>query len=503
VRSAIGAGRGRIVRQLLTESIMLAVIACPIGIGIAYWLLDIILASIPDNDMPYFFVFEINGYVLAYTVAIAVLTGVVFGLAPALQAVGGNLTNALKDGGRGSGSGTTRQRLRTSLAVGEIALSMVLLVGASLFVRSFMNLKNENGGIDVEPVMTMRVFHPGTRYDSASAINARVEDLMRRIEAIPGVQAATASNQIPLGGGGSGGALVIEGKPVPPALADAPFSEWTGVTAHWFTTLGIPLVKGRAFTDDEARTKAMVAVIDETMAAKFWPDADPIGRRFRFFNDTAGNYFTVIGVIPKYSTGQLSDAGPLQPNFLLPYPHLAARNTGIMIKTAAAPAQITSAVRKAIRESDPSLPVFEVNTLEAVRQNGFWAPKLFGWMFAMFGIVALVLASVGVYGVLAYNVSQRTQEFGVRLALGAQADDVVRLVLRGGAMLAGAGIVIGLAGAYGLTRVIQSLLIGVSATDTLSFVGVTLFLSTVALVACYVPARRATRVDPLTALRSE
>ena len=501
VRAALGAGRGRIVRQMLTESIILALIACPIGIGIAYWLLDIILASIPDGDMPYYFVFAINGPVLLYTVGIAVLTGVVFGLAPALQAARGNLQVALKEG-RGSGTGGTRQRLRSVLAVGEIALSMVLLVGAALFVRSFMNLRTSSGGLDVPNVMTMRLFMPGERYDSSRAISSRIEEVIQRIEALPGVVSATASNQIPLSGGGDGAILEIEGKPVANP-AEAPFSEWTGVTGHWFSTLGIPIVKGRAFTDDEARTRAPVAVLTETMARRFWPDADPIGRRFRFFNDTSRVYYTVIGVARDYKNGELADAGPVQPNFLLSYPHLATRNTGVMIRTTAAPAQITSAVRKAIRDSDPTLPVFEVHTLEEVRQIGFWAPKLFGWMFAMFGIVALVLASVGVYGVIAYSVSQRTQEIGVRVALGAQPSDVIRLVVRNGALMAAVGITIGLAGAFGVTRVIQSLLVNVSSTDPVSFIGVTVFLAAVALFASYVPARRATRVDPLTALRAE
>jgi putative ABC transport system permease protein len=502
VRSAIGAGRTRILRQLLTESILLALIACPIGIGIAYWVLDLILASIPAGDMPYYFVFEINGYVLAYTVGIAMLTGIVFGLAPALQAVGGNLQNALKDGGRGSGSGGVKQKLRTSLAIAEVALSMVLLIGASLFVRSFMNLKDKTGGVDASNVMTMRVFHPGQRYDSTSAIASRVEDLVQRIEALPGVVSATASNQIPLGGGGSGAQIEIEGQPVANPQ-DAPSSDWTGVTAHWFTTLGIPLLKGRSFTDDEARTRSSVAVINESMAKQFWAETDPIGRRFKFLNDSAEKYYTVIGVARDYKPNELDDPSPIRPNFLLAYPQLATRNTGIMIRTSGDPASITTSVRKAIRDSDPTMPVFEVNTLETVRQNGFWAPKLFGWMFAMFGIVALVLASVGVYGVLAYNVSQRTQEIGVRLALGAQPDDVVRLVIKSGATLAAIGIAIGLVGAFGLTRVIQSLLVDVSSTDLVSFVGVTVFLSAVALFASYVPARRATRVDPLTALRSE
>jgi putative ABC transport system permease protein len=502
VRAALGAGRGRIVRQLLTESILLAVIACPLGIGIAYWLLDLIIASIPEGDLPYYFVFEINGPVLLYTVVIAVLTGVVFGLAPAMQAARGNLQTALKDGGRGSGTGGVRQRLRTALAIGEVALSLILLVGAALFVRSFLNLQTKSGGIETANMMTMRVFLPGERYDSATALSERVEDVIRRVEALPGAVSATASNQIPLGGGGSGGQVEIEGKPIA-NRADAPFVRWTGVTNRWFGTLGVPLVSGRPLDETEARTKSSVAVINESMAKKFWPDTDPLGRRFKLVDDTTKGWFTVVGVSRDYETGPLDNPGPIGPNFVVSYRQLATRNTGLMIRTAGEPSQITSAVRTAIKQSDPTLPVFDVRTMEEVRKLGFWSQRLFGWMFAMFGIVALVLASVGVYGVIAYGVTQRTQEIGVRVALGAQPADVIRLVVRNGAQLAVAGIAIGLVGAFGLTRVISSLLTDVSSTDPLSFIGVTLFLGCVALLASYVPARRATKVDPLTALRAE
>jgi putative ABC transport system permease protein len=500
VRSALGAGKRRIIRQLLTESILLALIACPLGIGIAYWLLDVIIASIPEGDLPYYFVFEINGPVLLYTVGIALLTGLIFGLAPAFQAARGNLQAALKDGGRGSGTGGARQRLRTALAISEVALSMVLLVGAALFVRSFLNLQTKSGGIETSNVMTLRFFMTGERYDSARALGARVEDVVRRVEALPGVVSATASNQIPLGGGGSGGQLEIEGKPVV-NRADAPFVIWTGVTGHWFATLGVPLTAGRALDDAEARTKSTVAVINTTMAKQFWPGGDPLGHRFKLVGDTTNTWLTVVGVYRDYQPSNLDER--IIPNFVVSYPRLPTRNTGLMIRTKGDPAQITSAARKAIRESDPTLPVFDARSMEEVRKLGFWSQRLFGWMFAMFGIVALVLASVGVYGVIAYGVTQRTQEIGVRVALGAQPADVIKLVLRNGAILALTGIAIGLVGAFALTRVIKSLLTDVSSTDPLSFIGVTLFLAAVALLASYVPARRATKVDPLTALRSE
>ena len=504
VRTALGAGKGRIVRQLLTESILLALVACPLGIGIAYWLLDIVKASIPPGEMPYYIVFGMDAPVLLYTVGIALLTGVIFGIAPALQAARGDLQSALRDGGRGSGAGAGRQRLRSALVVGEIAMSLVLLVGAALFVRSFLNLQTRNGGVEPAQLLTTRFFLPGERYASGNVLSARVEDIIQRVEAIPGIASATASNLIPLSGGGSGGSVEIEGKPLDGTVS-APQVFWSGVTEHWFQTLGVPLVAGRSFTGPEARDSSAVAVINETMAARFWQDGNPVGQRFRLANDSARHWFTVIGVAADFRNEELGDNSAVEPSFFAPYRYLPTRNTGLTVRVQEGgdPAQFASAVRSAIREADPTLPVFETMTMEELRRLGFWSQRLFGWMFSMFGVVALALASVGVYGVIAYGVSQRTQEFGVRLALGAQAADVIGLVIRNGAALALAGIGLGLVGAYGVTRVIQSLLYDVSASDPLSFIGVTLFLAAVALLASYVPARRATRVDPLTALRHE
>ena len=502
IRAALGAGRGRIVRQLLTESVLLALVSTPIGIGIAYWLLDVILASIPAGDMPYYFKFEINGAVLLYTVIVALATGVGFGLAPALQAARGDLQTSLKDGGRGSAGGVGRQRLRAAFATAEVALSMVLLVGAALFFKSFVAAQNRTGGIKIDNLMTMRFFLPGARYDSLAVMSRRVDEIAQRVEALPGVVAAAASNQIPLSGGGSGSLVQVEGKPVA-SRAEAPSVAWTGATEHWFETLGVQIARGRALTNFESQNRTGVAVINETMARQFWPDVDPVGRRFGYFGDTTGSWFTVVGVSRDFRSGGLDDPGPIGPAYVVGYRYLPTRNTALLIRTTGEPTQITSAVRRVIRDADPTLPVFQVASMQRVRADTIWSQRLFGWMFSMFGIVAVVLASIGVYGVIAYGVSQRTQEIGVRVALGAQPGDVIRLVVRGGAILAGTGIVIGLAGAFAVTRVIQSLLVDVSATDPASFVSVTLFLTAVALFASYVPARRATRVDPLTALRAE
>ncbi|MGH7677277.1 MAG: ABC transporter permease, partial [Gemmatimonadaceae bacterium] len=502
VRTALGAGRGRIVRQLLTESVILALVAAPVGIGIAFWLLDVVIASIPEGDLPYYFKFAIDGPVLLYTVLVSLATGIVFGLAPALQAVRVDLHSSLKEGGRSGGAGRAGNRMRTVLAVGEVALSLILLVGAALFVRSFVNVQTNTGGITTSNLLTLRFFLPGERYDSGRVVEARVADIIQRVEALPGVVSATASNLVPLSGGGFRSNLEIEGKPVA-NQAEALSAAWSGVTAKWFGTLGIPVVSGRTFTEQEGRDSSRVAVINETMAKRYWPDGSPLAKRFRLLEDSSRSWFTVIGVSADYHYNELDDAAPVDPGFAVAYRHLQTRNTGLMIRTQGDPTQVTNAVRGAIRASDPTLPVFEAMSMEELRRLGIWSQRLFGWMFTMFGVIALVLASVGVYGVLAYGVSQRTQEFGVRVALGAQPGDVIRLVLRNGAVLAATGIAIGLVGAWGVTRVFQSLLIGVSSTDPASFIGVTLFLTAVALLASYVPARRATRVDPLTALRAE
>ena len=500
IRAALGASRMRIVRQLLTESVVLALVACPVGIWIGYWLLGLIVGTIPEGDLPYYYVFRMDAPVLAYTVVLAIVVGLVFGLAPAMQAARGNLQKALKDGGRGSGSGGGRHRLRTALAVSEVALSMVLLVGASLFVRSWVNMQRQTGGIVTENMLTMRFYLPGARYDAGNAISRRVEDVVERVRAVPGVEFAAASNLIPIDGGGSGGLVEVEGQPVV-NRSQAPRVFWTGVTDQWFETLGVPLLSGRLLTAAETRDSSLVAVINESMARRLWPSGEPLGKRFRLLQEGDSPWLTVVGVTRDFR--EEDNVGAMSPSFFVSYRYLPSRNTGLIIRADREPTQLTSAIRGALRASDPTMPVFGVASMEEVRNIALWNHRLFGWLFSLFGFVALLLASIGVYGVIAYGVSQRTQEIGVRVALGAQPADVIRMVVRGGITLALAGVVLGLVAALGVTRVIQSLLVEVSATDPLSFIGVTFFLGAIALLASYVPARRATRVDPMTALRNE
>jgi putative ABC transport system permease protein len=501
IRAALGAGRWRIVRQLLTESVIVALAGGIGGALLAVWGTDLIWLGIPpESNTPYYITWTVDASTLIYTLAISVFVGVVFGLAPALEATKGNLQESLKEGGRGS-AGSKRHRLRNGLVVAEVALSLILLVGASLFVRSFLKAQHASGGFDTAPIMTFRTYMPGDQYVGPSPKARRIEDVMRRIEALPGVVGAAASNNIPLSGGGSGGDVAIEGKPVNPGDERGIF--WTGVTAHWFRTLDVPVRQGRDFTEREAAESSAVAVINQTMAQQFWANEDPLGRRFRFVNDTAIGWVTVIGVIPDIHNNDLDDTDR-DPSAYLPYPYLATPNTGLMVRVAGGePTAIVSQVRREIRAADPGMPLFEVQTMETARQLGFWQFKLFGWMFAVFGAIALLLAAVGVYGVLAYSVTQRTQEMGVRTALGASSGDVLRLVVGEGVKLAGIGIGIGLVGAFGVTRFISSILFDTSPSDPLSYAAVALFLIGVAVVASWIPARRATIVDPIVALRAE
>jgi putative ABC transport system permease protein len=412
------------------------------------------------------------------------------------------LNETLKEGGRGAGGSVGRNRLRNSLVVLEVALSLLLLVGASLFVRSFLELQRADAGFDTKPLLTLRIYLPAGVYADGdeAAMTRRVDDVVRRLEAIPGVESVTASNTIPLGSGGGEGDIQIEGQPA--ERGHEPRIFYTGVTPHFFRTLAVALQSGRGFTDQEGITRSGVAIVNQSFARRFWPDREAVGRRFQFVNtEQKPEWITVIGVTPDLRNDDVDD--PVVPSAYLPYPYLVTRNTGLTLRTRLAPETLTPLARKEIHASDPNLPIFDVNTMDAVRELGYWEYRFFGKMFSSFGLMALFLAAIGVYGVLSYSVSQRWREIGVRVALGAQRGQVVRLVVRQGMNLALAGIALGLLGSFGVTRIVASILYNVSATDPLSFGGISVLLAAVAAFASYLPASRAMEVDPLDALRAE
>jgi predicted permease len=502
VRAALGAGRGQLVKQLLTECVTLGLAAAPLGLAIAYlgvWLLD---HAVPAGQLPSYLHWEISGRVIAYTMVVSALTGLIFGLAPALQAGRLNLQEMLRDGARGSGQSRRGARLRDALVIIEVAVALILLVGASLFVRSFLNLQGASPGFATAPLLTARFFMTGGTYATTEQKAQRVDDIIRRVEALPRVVAAFASNFVPLDGGGGSGHAIVDGRAAP--AGEEPAIVFTAVTPHLYRTMGLPILKGRDFLDAEGAERRPVAVINQTMAEKLWPGTDAIGQRFRLVETKPAEWLTVIGIAPDIRTFDRHDDRPRLAAAYVPYRFGGFENIGLTIRAGNNnPAALAAAIRNVINASDAGLPIFNVRTMEELRREGFWQFRIFAYMFGIFGAAALFLAGVGVYGVLSFSISQRTQEMGVRIALGASRGAMLGLVVRQGVLLALIGIIAGLAGAYGVTRVIRSLLYNVTATDPLSFGGVTLFLVAIAVLASYLPARRATSVDPIVALRNE
>jgi putative ABC transport system permease protein len=499
VRAALGAGRGRIIRQLLTESLVLGMLSVPLGILLAVAGTRLIASAIPPDQVPYYVHWEIDWRSLLYTVVVAAGTAVIFGLFPALQISRGNLHDTLKEGTRGNS--VAKSLLRSTLVVAQISFALVALVGALLFVRTFWNLGAFNVGFDPKPLMTMRFYLPGAIYEEPDAKLRRVEDIVRRVEALPGVRAAFASNFVPLSGGGGGGTVIVEGRAV--EKEERRGISVIAATPHFNSTIALPIVEGRDFTDAEGWSHSPVAVINKQMKSQFWPSGDVIGRRFKL-DGPKEDWFTIIGVTPDinlYGVDPGNDQAPA--TAYVPFAYQQSLNTGLTVRVEGDPASVTSAVREAIRASDPNLPMAQVRTMSELRRLQFWQYGLYGWIFGTTGILGLLLAAIGVYGVLSYSVSQRAQEIGVRLALGAGRREILRLIVGQGVMLAAIGIVLGCALAAAAMPAARSLLYKVSPFDPVTFGGVAIFLAVVAFLASFLPARRAMNVDPVIALRGE
>jgi putative ABC transport system permease protein len=500
IRAALGAGRARIVRQLLTESVLLALGGAVVGIVIALWGLDLIVAAVP-SDKPFWMVFTIDQRVLAFTGLVAVATGILFGLAPAWHATRSDLNEALKEGSRGAGTGGGRLRLRHTLVVAEIALSMVLLVGASLMIRSFLRLQHVDPGFDRRNILAATVVLGGARYDSTLARATFFEDLMPRLKSLPGVVGAAASQAPPLSGSSSSSTFTVEGQPA--ARGEAPSANWQAVTANYVTLLGIPMLRGRDLNERDVRDSLLVAVVNRTMAERFWPGQDPLGKRFHFGggDENTNPWLTVVGVAGDVRHGRLGEVPENQ--FYLPYSQATYRGMVVLVRTVGDPVALAAALRHEVRAVDPQLPLFELQTMEATYRSSVWEQRLYSTMFGSFAAVALLLAAVGLYGVMSYMVTLRTHELGVRMALGAQRRDMLVLVIRRGLRDAALGVAIGLAGAFAVTGTLKNFLYGVTTTDPWSFTGIPLLLALVAVLASWVPAGRATRVDPMLAMRAE
>jgi putative ABC transport system permease protein len=506
VRTALGASRFRIIRQLLTESLILGVISGTVGLLLAMWGVDVLRRASLDI-IPTTADISLDRNVLFFTLGISLLTGVLFGLAPALQASKPELNEALKEGGRSGAESPARNRVRSLLVVAEVALSLMLLVGAGLLVRSFVQLLRTDPGFEPRNLLTFSLSYRVGKDEGRKAANF-FKAVEERIRALPGVEAVAVSNGVPMLGA-SETMVQIEGRPSAEPGKQL-FTVAYYPTKDFLKAMGIRLVRGRFFDEHDTQDSPLVAVIDEEFARLYFPGEDPVGKFFEGSPEMNIPHTEIVGVVAHVKNYGLDTPGPVQAELYrsreqVPdrFQPLLADRVSLVVRTSGDPAAMAPAVRRAVQEIDPNQPVFNVNTMEQVLSDSVASQRLSMLLLSIFAAVAMTLAAVGIYGVMSYAVAQRTHEFGIRMALGAEGRDVLRMVVRQGMLLALAGVGAGLLGALALTRVMSSLLYGVSATDPLTFAGVPLVLACVALAACLIPARRATKVDPMVALRYE
>lgn len=513
VRIALGAGRLRIIRQLLTESLVLSMISGAFGFLLNYLALDTLVALIPASYISSEAEIVANYSAFIFTLGVSMLVGVVFGVIPAWQSSNANLSEVLKEGGRRSSGDIRGRRARSLLVVAEIALALVVLIGAGLMIRSYMQLTEIKPGFNADNVLTMRISLPESRYADGQQVASFYEELLRRVNAIPGVESSAAVSGRPMSEIAAQD-FSIEGRPADAAggLANA---DYRVITPDYFDMMQIPIRRGRYFTRQDVPESQLVAIINQTMANQYWPDEDPIGKRIRLGNQytatsslressAESSWLTIVGVVAdaKQRPDMLRQ---IRPEFYLPHLQRAniSRDMALLVRGSVEPASLTTAVRDQVRSLDPQQPAYEVWTLEEIVARALGPKRLSIFLLSIFGIIALLLATIGLYATIAYSVSQRTHEIGIRMALGAQKGDVLRLILSQGLRLTLIGLGVGLVLAITLTRLMSSLLYGVSATDPVTIICISLILTVVALLASYIPALRATKVDPGVVLRFE
>jgi predicted permease len=501
IRAAIGASRRRIVRQLLTESALLVLLGGALGLLLATWGAQLLAAQLPESvvaGIPGRVDVGIDARVLAFTAVVSLLTGLVFGAIPAIHASRPDLTDALKQGGRGATDGVHRNRLRSALVVAEIAGSVVLLIGAGLLVKSFILLREVDPGFDARNVLAVRIELSSSKYAEPVPRTAYFDEALRRVASVPSVESVGTINALPLAPGQGGDTyFTIPGRPLENSN-DRPVAEFRRISAGYFRTMGIPVLAGRPFEEREARDNAPVVIINEAMARRYFPDVDPIGQRLdiEWMKVVPSE---IVGVVGNVRQSGL-DRDPLEEMYV---PTLEAGFSTLVVRTSGDPLALASAVRRELSSVDKDQPITNVRAMAQYVEESTDSSEFNMVLLGVFAGVALLLAGMGIYGVTSYMVTQRTHEIGVRLALGARRADVLVLVLRRGIVLTLGGTAIGIASAFALSRFLAGLLYGVSATDGVTFGAVSGLLAVVAIVACYVPARRAASVDPIVALRTE
>jgi len=512
VRTALGAGRGRLMRQMITESCVLTMIGAGVGLVLARGAVATLLAQSPVT-FPSFVAPGLDLRVAGFTILVSLVCGILVGIAPGLQARDLDLNPALKESGRGSDSRRS-QRLRSGLVVVEVALAVVLLVGAGLMIRSVRNLIALDPGFDADSVLTLRVSIPRMAPTPSISAPAAVPQagsppppvvegrvLLDRLRTVPGITAASLATDLPLDGNANAGFYAAEGMP-PVTAQNVPRAYIHRISREFFSTLRIPIVHGRSFTQAESVPGSPVVIVSERVTKRFWAGQDPIGKRIKFGPVQSDEpWLSIVGVVGEVKYRGLPDNPTADPDIYLPFADRSLQ-VGLVVRSSVPPASIAAPVRAAIRGLDPSIPIYSVASLESLVAGQTSQSRFTMWLMGVFAAVALSLAVIGIYGVMSYLVTQRTREIGIRLALGADGRDILRLVVGNGVRLIVAGIVIGVAAAFALQRLVESLLFGVTAADGAS-AGAVALLAVVALLACYVPALRATRVDPLKALRYE
>jgi putative ABC transport system permease protein len=503
VRAALGAGRWRVVRQLLTESVLLSLAGAGIGLVLAEWAIDLILSHMPPEVARYIPAWKHIGLdreAFAYSLGIALLAGLISGIAPAFQSSKLDLNEELKEGGRSSTAGRARHRLRNAFVVAEVALSLILLMGAGLMVKGVRSLMNLNQNFAPESLLTMRIQLPESKYKDPPAQVRFYEQTLQQLETVPRIKSAAVVTRVPFGDGGLTDRFTVEGKPAQPGELQAAHLE--SISSDYFRLMNIPLRSGREFADQDAADSTPVAVISEGLARRYWPGENPLGKKLkRGLEDSKNPWATVVGVVGeiKYDPWDRAEF----PALYLPYRQAPHSYSYVTIRTEGDPTSFIAAVRSRIASVDSDQPIFDIFTLDKVIRNQILGLSYVAVMLTVTGVIALVLAAVGVYGVMAYAVTERTHEIGVRMALGARPRDVLRLVLTRGVFITAVGLAIGLPISILLARLLASLLFGVAATDLATFFDITLLLTAIALLACYIPARRAMLLDPMIALRYE
>ena len=506
IRSALGANRLRIIRLLMTESVMLALVGGTLGLLTAYWGTGLALKALPEA-LPRINDIKVDADVLLFTLVASIITGVVFGLAPALQASNPNLNETLKEGGRSGGSG--RQGIRSVLVVAEIAISLVLLVGSGLLIRSFIALNDVSAGFDDQNILTFDISLSSKEYAEAPKVRRFFHQFVEKIEALPGVQSAATTTLLPLGGSDSESQFYVSGRPKP-SPSELPLAMFYITSPDYLKTMRIPLLKGRFFEESDTLTSGPVIVVDENMANQYFPGEDPVGQHLSLpVTPDTDLEFQIVGVVGHVKQENLHtvDGSAVGPQMYITYAQVPDEfvfpGLTLIVRTNADPSGYVSAIRSELTSMGGAATLSNAKTMEQLRGELISDRRFTLILVGVFSVLALVLASIGIYGVISYSVAQRTREIGIRMALGANQVQILKMVVGGGAKLALIGIVIGAAGALGLTQFIRSFLYGVSPSDPLTFTGISLILACVAMLASYVPARRATKVDPNIALRYE